>query len=376
MLQSLLVSLLSLMIGTFVGASRRSWVWVALPLVAGLPLLIAGVEDGLPLAGAGLFGLSWGLALSLLAVTRWNLRLRPGVALVSAALAMEGGVLTLAGLSRFAPEQGALGAVLVLGAGLACATTALMTGTSKEGLARSGRVRVGTALCALGGAGIWYAQANLHASGAANAEQAANHVLVAGVGVLLVALAAVPPLLGGQSRAWVRRWGFAMAGAGLVAVPLSLGLARAGVESTCADHGHGGPAWCAASARPPACEREYELFSRAEDHLALYDLLPLNRLVEDWGVPRYGVDACFVAFPETRPQPYRVVLKIDPKTGAVREAEALAVWEFGPEEERLTGCLQRVFAATRVPGASCHGVTDMVVSFYGGGAEVEADGEP
>ncbi|MCB9794919.1 MAG: hypothetical protein H6741_19615 [Alphaproteobacteria bacterium] len=368
-LQTLIVLLLSLKIGASMGVSRRLWAWAALPLLVGLPFGLLDPDPALGLARVALLGCAWGLALSLVQISRWNARLRPGVAAVVAVLAMEGGLITLTGLGHFAPGASMDGALMVLGAGLACAMAGLVTGTTREAAAQSGRVRLGAALCAIGVGVTWYAEAERVASAAAvglGHESQANLSAVAGWSLLLLAVTAAPPVLAGLHGRWVRRWGPAMAGGAALALPATALALGAGLQSTCEDYGQGGPDWCGAAQGVPACASAPEIFvDEADGGRYLDEPVPLAALRRSWGVRLTGVEACFRAFPDARPQPYRVGLLFE-EGGVVSSVKTAPLWQAGEPERALASCVDRVFQVEDVPGAACHELDGMVISFYGG----------
>ncbi|MCB9797740.1 MAG: hypothetical protein H6741_34040 [Alphaproteobacteria bacterium] len=372
MLQTLIVLLLSMKIGASMGVSRRLWAWLALPLLVALPFGLLELQPALGLAQVALLGAGWGLALSLVQVSRWNLQLRPGVAAVVALLALEGGAITTFGLDRFAPGVSLQGALTVLAAGLACAMAGLVTGTTREAAAQSARVRLGTAACAMGVGLTWYLETQ-GSAGALGAEISANLGAVASWALLLLTVTAAPPVLAGLHGRWVRRWGPALGLGAALALPATALALGANLQSTCSGHGRGGPEWCGASAEVSACRQSYEVYTdEADGARFLDDPLPLAGLRRDWGVQATGVEACLRAFPDARPQPYRVGLLMD-EAGRVTESKASPLWHAGADETMLAECVGRVFEVETVPGAVCHDLDGVVISFYGDASGVSAD---
>lgn len=352
-------------LGLLTASARRVWAPVFAIVLGVIPAFVpifhpqTNPQEARQLSAWLLVGLSSGMALAVPRITRWAARARPIPAILGALLAVEGAALLGMLHGQFAPGDPGHPGLLALVAGLSCGLSASASGTLRSVDARVWRARLGGVLTALLGVALgWWATVR-----PAGDEVAANAAAVAAIGLLPVALSALPGLLLGQPRpaapALALIWIF---GAPIFAVGA---VANAGVE--CGRHGPGAPEWCAADATPRVCEHPPRLREDASEagldapttrtpvgNVSTYEL------IEQWGMSPYGVEACYREYPFSPSPKFYAKLGFTPE-GSVSAVQLPLSDGLGEDDRALGECLGRVFAKTTVPGVRCTGTTAMQV---------------
>lgn len=355
-------------LGLLTASTRRAWAPPFAIVLSVIPAFVpvfhvqTNPQDARQLSAWLLVGLSSGMALAVPRITRWAARAWPVPAIVGALLAVEGAALLGMLHGQFAPGDPGHPGLLALVAGLSCGLSASASGTLRSVDARVWRARLGGVFAAILGVALGWWSAVQPAGG----EVAANAAAVAAIGLLPVALSALPGLLLGQPR----RAAPALALLWILGAPIFAVGAVADTSEECGRHGPGAPEWCAADATPRVCEHPPRLREDAGAGSEAEPGVPTTRtpvgnvstyeLMQDWGMSPYGVKACYREYPYPQSPKFFAKLSFTPE-GAVSEVQ-LPLSDALDEEDRALGeCLSRVFAKTTVPGVRCTGTTAMQV---------------